>query len=172
MRILLSSLVAAGLLTSNLAAAQCARPADHSAFDVAGLKSQLMVTALTCSADQRYNAFVMKYRPDLVAQEKLLNTYFSRAYGRAAVKRHDDYITQLANSQSQSGLKQGTLFCERNIGIFDEVMALHSGAELPDFAAGKALAQPVSLADCGPAVAPRHPVARKPVARKIVHRRS
>ena len=40
MRILLSSLLAAGLLASPMARAQsCARPADLTAFDVAGLKS-------------------------------------------------------------------------------------------------------------------------------------
>ncbi len=149
MRILFSGLIAAGLVTSQIAAAECTRPNDHAAFDVTGLKTQLMVTALTCSADERYNAFIVKFRPDLVAQEKLLNTYFSRTYGRSATKQHDDYITQLANSQSQTGLKQGSLFCDRNVGIFDEVMALRSGAELSDFAAGKALSQPVSLTSCG-----------------------
>lgn len=149
MRVLLSSLVAAGLLTSHLAtAAECAQPADHAAFDVAGLKTQLMVTALTCGADERYNAFVVKYRPDLTANDRALNTYFNRAYGRTATKRHDDYITQLANSQSQNGLKQGTLFCNRNMSIFDEVMLLRSGNELPDFAAAKALTQPVAFASC------------------------
>ncbi len=149
MRILFSGLIAAGLVTSQIAAAECTRPSDHTAFDVTGLKTQLMVTALTCSADERYNAFVVKYRPDLLAQEKLLNTYFSRTYGRSANKQHDDYVTQLANSQSQTGLKQGSRFCDRNMGIFDEVMALRSGSELPDFAAGKSLSQPVSLTSCG-----------------------
>ena len=150
MRIPLPALVAAGLLTSHLAAAQCVQSADSAAFDVTSLKSQLMVTALTCNATERYNAFVLKYRPDLVAQDRSLNGYFSRAYGRAATRRHDDYITQLANSQSQDGLKQGSLFCGRNAAIFDEVMALRAG-ELPDFAAAKAGTQPVSLTGCGAA---------------------
>ena len=154
MRILTTAVVAAGLLTSHLAAAQtCARRSDHLAFDVAGLKSQLMVTALTCNEQDKYNAFVVKYRPDLVEQDKNLNNYFARAHGKRARTQFDDYITQLANSQSQTGLRRGTLFCQENLGIFDEVMALKGGAELPDFAAGKPLSQPVSLTTCAPETA-------------------
>ena len=164
MRIPLSALVAAGLLTSHLAAAQCVHPTDSAAFDVTGLKSQLMVTALTCNATERYNAFIVKYRPDLVSQDRSLHGYFSRAYGRSATKRHDDYITQLANSQSQNGVKQGTLFCGRNMAIFDEVMALRGGSELPDFAAAKAGTQPVSLTGCG--AAPERATTRSPARRR------
>ena len=147
MRIPMSGLIAASLLTSHFAAAECARPADHAAFDVTGLKTQLMVTALTCSADERYNAFVMKYRPDLVAQEKSLNTFFSRAYGRSATKQHDDYITQLANSQSQTGLKQGTLFCDRNIGIFRADFRFH---DLPIWRASPRRRQRCAAGHVGP----------------------
>ena len=149
MRILFSSLVAAGLLTSQMAAAEtCARPADKTAFDVAGLKSQLMVTAITCEATERYNAFILRYRPDLVAQEKVLNAYFSRSFGRRAQAQHDDYITSLANSQSQSGLKSGTGFCQENVSMFDEVMKLHGASELTDYASGKTLVQPIALVAC------------------------
>jgi hypothetical protein len=149
MRILFSGLIAAGLLTSQMAAAQnCARPADKTAFDVAGLKSQLMVTAITCEATERYNAFIMRYRPDLVAQEKVLNAYFGRNFGKRAQAEHDDYITNLANSQSQNGLKAGTGFCGSNMAMFDEVMKLPSGHELPEFATGKSPIQPIALVTC------------------------
>ena len=166
MRILTSVLAAAGLLASHVAAAQtCARGPDHLAFDVAGLKSQLMVTALTCNEQDKYNAFIMKYRPDLVEQDKNLNSYFSRAHGRRARSQFDDYITQLANSQSQYGLRRGTLFCDENKGIFEEVMALKGGSELPGFAAGKTLSQPVSLTTCAAEpVKPAPPRARRAAA--------
>ena len=149
MRNLLSSLVAAGLLTSQVAAAQsCARPVDKTAFDVAGLKSKLMVTAITCEATERYNTFIGRYRPDLLAQEKVLTAYFSRNFGRRAQAQHDDYITSLANSQSQDGLKAGAAFCERNMSLFDEVMKLRGGVELADYATGKAPVQPIELVAC------------------------
>ena len=154
MRVLVSGLLALAL-TGNVAAAQCVRPGDYPAFDVMALKTKLMVTALTCSADEKYNAFVMRYRPELVSQDKALSSFFSRAHGRRARQQQDDYVTQLANSQSQIGLTQGSLFCRYNLGTFDEVMALRSGAELTDFAAGKSITQPVVSTECtAPAAAP------------------
>lgn len=164
MRMLVSGLLSVGLLASNVATAQCVRSDDYSAFDITALKTKLMVTALTCGADEKYNAFVMKYRPELTSQDKALGSYFSRAHGRRARQQHDDYVTQLANSQSQTGLQQGSLYCRYNLGTFDEVMALRSGAELTDFAAGKSVAQPISMAECGATPAP--------AARSRVRRRS
>ncbi len=150
MRVMLSSLVAATLVSSPLLAAECTRPAEHTALEVTALKTQLMVMALTCKADERYNAFVVKYRPDLVQADKSLNTYFSRSSGRNAAKQRDDYVTQLANTQSQTGIKQGSSFCDRNLPVFDEVMALRNNGELTDFAAGRAVAaQPISAIQCG-----------------------
>jgi hypothetical protein len=158
MRLLFSGFVAAGLLTSQIAAAQCVRPADHAALDVAGLKTQLMVTALTCHVDDRYNAFINKYRPELVAHEKAAGGYFSRTYGRSSKSRQDDYMTQLANSKSQLGLQQGSLFCDRNVGVFDEVMSLRNGTELQEYAAGRTTAAPTVMTACGNA--PDRPATR------------
>lgn len=142
---------ALGLLAAPLAQAEpCARTTEKSAFDITGLKSQLMVTAITCRAEEKYNAFVLRYRTDLVSQDKALNGYFNRTAGRRAQQQHDDYITALANSQSQDGLKLGTLFCDKNMGLFDEVMALKSGKELPGYASGKGFVQPIALIECPP----------------------
>ena len=158
-------LLAAGLaglwLAPALAAAAepCARPADKGAFDVAALKSRLMITALTCDARDKYNDFVSHYRVALDQQDKILDAYFTRTYGRAARKQHDDYTTLLANTLSEQGLKQGTRFCDQNLGAFSQVMALHDGAALPDFAAAQAIMQPVSLTLC-PAVPPTKPKAK------------
>ena len=151
MRLMLSSFVALSLMSSPLLAAECARPADHVALDVTALKTQLMVMALTCKADERYNAFVTKYRPDLNQADKALYAYFTRNAGRNAAKQRDDYVTQLANSQSQSGIRQGSAFCDRNMAVFDEVMLLRNNTELTEFAAGKLNAeQPIPVRDCGP----------------------
>ena len=151
MRILMCGLVVAGLLGGQLAdaAEQCARPADRTAFDMQGLKSELMVTALSCGVQPRYNAFINRFHADLGMEEKALNTYFSRSYGRSGQKAHDDYVTQLANEQSSDGLKAGTAFCARNVGMFDEVQALHGASEVSSYVSGKDIIQPVSLQDCG-----------------------
>src|SRR5208282_1334402 len=94
MRRVLSSVVAASLLLSQVANAQpCAKPADKTAFDVAGLKSQLMVTALACDVRDRYNNFVVRFQPELMREEHALTAYFARSFGSRGQKEHDDYIT-------------------------------------------------------------------------------
>lgn len=149
MRLLSSALVMAGLLASHVAAAQCVRPADNAALEVTGLKTRLMVTALTCQADTKYNEFVTRYRPELTSEDRALNGYFSRVHGRSSAKFRDDYVTQLANNESQTGIRQGSLFCSQNLPIFDEVMALRSGAELANYAGAKSVGQPFAVAGCG-----------------------
>ena len=150
MRVMLPALLAAGLLGAGIAAAApCAKPADVSAFDIAGLKSKLMVTALTCNQQDRYNSFVQRFRADLTTHERALHAYFARVFGGGrAQHEHDDYITNLANTQSQSGIRQGTLFCQQNTGLFREVLALAKGTELVSYAASKALPQPLEVAAC------------------------
>ncbi len=151
-------------------APMCARPPEKAAFDVAGLKSQLMVTALACQSEEKYNAFVVRYRSDLVGDEKSLSAFFGRAYGKRAQQEHDDYITQLANAQSQLGIKAGTDFCRQNAAMLDEVMTLKSGADLPAFAASKPIQQSLAVQECPDAPAPAakavKAVVRAPVKKK------
>jgi hypothetical protein len=143
------------LATNAIAAGEpCARTPEKAAFDVVGLKSELMVTAISCQAEERYNSFVARFRSDLNRHERALNIYFDRTAGRRASQQHDDYITSLANAQSQDGLKRGTLFCAEHIGLFDEVMALKDGKDLSGYASGKSLVQPIDLVEC-PAPPPK-----------------
>jgi len=164
MRVLPPALLTAGLflapLMSNaathkshgkapaVAAAACQFPADRAAFDIEGLKSELMVTALACKQQDRYNAFMTRYQPTVAAEEHDLNTYFKRSYGRSAQKAYDDYISNLANIQEQDGLKAGTAFCDNLATMFSEVMSLHDSTELHDFANAKTIAQPVTFETC------------------------
>lgn len=152
MRSISSGLIAGLLLGAGIAAAEpCARPADVTAFDVAGLKSKLMVTAITCSQQDQYNAFVQRFRTELVTHERNLHAYFLRAFGGRGQREQDGYITSLANTLSESGIQQGTLFCQQNVGIFTEVLSLPKGADLPVYAARKAFPQPIAVTAC-PAV--------------------
>ena len=148
MRIAVASLLVTGALSAGIAVAEpCARPADLAAFGVAGLKTHLMVVALSCSQQDRYNEFVQRFRSELVTHERALHGYFARAFGGRAQTMHDDYITNLANTQSESGIHQGTLFCRQNVGMFDEVMRLPKGGIAP-YAASKVLDQPMALVAC------------------------
>jgi hypothetical protein len=154
MRGMVSGLVAASLLFGQVANAEvCARPADKTAFDIAGLKSQLMVTALACDVREQYNAFVRRFQPELMKQEHALAAYFSRSFGRHGQQEHDDYITSLANAQSEAGIKQGSDLCQGTVGLFDAVLALAPSATLAAFASDRVFEQPIALVVC-PAPAP------------------
>lgn len=145
----------------------CVRPAEKAAFQMSTLKSHLTVTAIQCHAEERYNAFVLKYRPDLAGGEKVLSSYFARAYGRRAQSQQDDYITQLANAQSQFAVRSGNQYCPQNIGIFDQVMEVKAGSELPAFTQGKPIQQAIAVQDCADAPPPaKKPAAAKPAAKK------
>lgn len=156
---MLAAPILAALLGAPPAVAEpCTRPADMAAFDVASLKSQLMVTALTCDMRDQYNAFVVRFRSDLMAQEHTLQGFFARAFGQRGQQRHDDYITSLANAHSQAGIRDGTQYCHRNAGLLNEVLSLPNGVTLTGYAASKSLVQPIALQSCtlpqpGPQVA-------------------
>jgi hypothetical protein len=131
----------------------CARPAEKQALDVSVLMSQLQVVTVTCHTEDKYNALVPHLRPALATNEKNLNAFFARAYGRRATSMHDEYITELANQQSQLGLKSGDQFCTFNAALFDEVAPLSTPDQLAAYAQTKPLQQAMAVDEC-PAAAP------------------
>jgi hypothetical protein len=144
-----ATLVAAALLAPGIASATCLKPYDGTAINVAGLKSQLMVTALSCDTRDRYNDFVLTFRPTLQREDTALNSYFLHHYGRSWRSEHDDYITQLANMQSEASIREGTQFCQHNVALFGEVLALRSPTALLAFANDKPMLQPIDDDICG-----------------------
>ena len=152
---LFAMLVAAALLAPDIASAACLKSYEGTAINVAGLKSQLMVTALSCDTRDRYDDFVLTFRPTLQREDSALNSYFLHHYGRSWRSEHDDYITQLANMQSEAGIREGTQFCQDNVGLFDEVLALKSPIAMLAFANDKPMLQPIDDDVCG---VPHRPV--------------
>ncbi len=137
---LISAVTAMGLLASSAAQAQvrCTVPEDQAAFEIGALKSEMTVLATSCpGADKQYNAFIERYRPQLLSSDAAVNAWFKHTYGRNAQHQYDAYITTLINAQSQVGLRQGTNFCPHTDMIFDEAMGLRDGSALPQYAAGK-----------------------------------
>lgn len=165
MRFLVSMFAVGALVAQPAMAAQmameCSSPTEQSAFELQALKSELMVITMSCQRDADYNAFVNRYKPQLLANESELNTYFKHAYGKRSQAEHDAYVTALANAQSDLGTKLGSDFCPRNTAMFGEVMALKSGAQLPEYVAAKNLV-PASLGAC----------ARPPVVTAASHSKS
>jgi hypothetical protein len=162
MRRTVCSLAVVAILTAQQAQAQvqlrCLTSEERSAVELASLRSELMVLATGCHRDDSYNAFIRKYQPDLVGNEKAIGDMFKRKYGKRAQQEHDRFVTELANGESSSGMHLGSDFCDRNGMIFAEVMALRSPGELTSYAAGKDLV-PATLEIC-PEVA-QAPAARK-----------
>lgn len=160
MRLALIGVIAAGLFSAEVAVAHpCTSAVDQGAFDVAALKSELMLVALTCNERDDYNQFVQRFRTDLMKEERALNAWFGRAYGRHAQQQHDDYITNLANIESQTGLKRGTLFCSDQAKLFQTVLQLRNIGQIVTFAANQRYPQPIELESCLLA----HPAARHPL---------
>jgi hypothetical protein len=154
---LVAAFVAAGSISIAPAlAAGCPSPGDQASFDVAALKSELMVLATNCRNDSDYNAVVNRFRPQLVANDAELNVYFKRVFGAAAQREHDAYITALANAQAEESIKLGSDLCPRDTALFSEVMILPDGKDLAPYAAAKELF-PTSL---GPCVEPPPPPTR------------
>jgi hypothetical protein len=143
------------LFVSVSASARCASPSDETIFELQGLKSALVVLALSCRLDERYNGFVHRYISTLGQDEKDFSAYFRRTFGNAGQREQDNYITLLANADAAELGRQGTDYCGRNTVMFDEVMALRTDADLVPYAAGKDL-----MPDTAPACpAPVHAVA-------------
>ncbi len=155
------SLAAAGTLICQQAAAQmhCMTPADRASFDVQALRSEMMVLATGCADDAQYNAVITRYRPEMQANERDIDAWFKRKFGKRAQSEHDRFVTDLANAQSSAGTRLGSDFCPHNGMIFQQVMALQNAGELPLFAAGQNLV-PASLDVCAEETAAAEPVRR------------
>ena len=129
----------------------CARPPEKQAVAVSALVSELQVISILCQRLRTAweQSFIPRCcAPTLTANLKVLDGFFARAYGKSATKVHDDYITELANLQSQLGLKSGDQFCAVNGGMVDEVMAIQNAQQLTDYATRKPIQQALSVADC------------------------
>ncbi len=141
------TLVASTFLGMSVAVA-CATSHETAMFDVAGLKSELMVTALTCNADSQYNAFVSRFRTILLVDDRELQGYFQHTYGGAGQAAHDAYITNVANKMSELGVSEGNDFCRRHLVLFSEVLGLDRVADLALFAASRGYVEPIAPPSC------------------------
>jgi hypothetical protein len=126
----------------------CARPSEKQAINISALISELQVITITCHTEDRYNTLIPRLRAALASSEQALETFFARAYGKRAQSMRDNYITELANSQSQLGLKSGDQFCRLNVSVFDEMKPLSTSDQLATYAASKPLQQALAVDEC------------------------
>jgi hypothetical protein len=110
-----------------------AQQADlQQAFNVIGLKSALMVGALSCNQQDKYDVFMRQFQPHILAEQHVMDAYFHRmgGYGQSS---EDTFVTLLANNQSVSGIAEGAVFCLNNEAEFRAVLALKTPSDLDAF---------------------------------------
>ncbi|MDE8347928.1 MAG: hypothetical protein POG74_00385 [Acidocella sp.] len=102
----------------------------QTAFNVIGLKSALMVGALSCGQQDRYDQFMRAFQPHILADQHMMDAYFRRIGGQT---KEDQFVTLLANNQSVGGIDQGKIFCLNNQAEFDRVASFKTPEELDSF---------------------------------------
>jgi hypothetical protein len=127
-RTLVAGLCAVAIASPAMAAGTCMQPAEKTAFEVHSLQSALMVAALNCQQEDAYNSFVTRFRKDLGGAYRGVSGHFRRTGG--GTRKLDEYITNLANSHSQDGIRQGSAFCANTAPLWQQVMTVQNGGEL------------------------------------------
>ncbi len=138
----------------------CTRPGEQTAFAEMALKSNLMVIAVSCHEDEKYNAFMHRFMPILRNAQEVTDNYFRRNDRRSWQKKRDDYITRLANEQADRALVLGDQFCARNADAFTAVMNLPTASDLGSYAASQteSIPQAMAFTACAEAAPPHHAV--------------
>lgn len=109
------------------------------AFNVVGLKSALMVAALSCNQQDKYDAFMTSFQPHILAAQHTMDAYFHKASGPySGQKMEDNFVTLLANNQSDAGITEGSDFCLNNAAEFNAVLALRTSSDLDHFVTDQA----------------------------------
>ncbi|EHM01038.1 signal peptide protein, YSIRK family [Acetobacteraceae bacterium AT-5844] len=147
--------VAAAAIATPVLAQSCLQPAERTAMEVRALQSQLMVAAIACGQTDQYNAFVSRNQRDLAQAFRTVEAHFKRVHGNSQGQRQlDNYITQLANAQSQDGIDQGTFFCSNVTPLFKQAMAETGPARLASVSYQSNLVVPYALDTCDAAATP------------------
>jgi hypothetical protein len=134
------------------------------AFNVIGLKSALMVAALSCNQQDRYDAFMNDFQPHILAEQHVMDAYFRRIGGHYGQAKEDNFVTLLANNQSVNGIAQGSVFCLNNTAEFQTVLTLRSDSDLDNFvtdqppagAAATAITPAVTIVPVSSGAAPKN----------------
>ena len=106
------------------------------------------------------NALIPHLRPAFATKGEKSHR-LKRAYGKRSQTKHDEYITELANLQSELALKSGDRFCSINSGMFDQVMPLSTVEQLATYAQGKPVQQALAVQECPAEPTPKATPPRK-----------
>ena len=101
----------------------CATPQDETTLNARVLQTELMVAALACGEQQRYNAFVNAFKSELSQQGQLLRAYFKRVHGASGENRMNAFVTKLANDAAQRTANGPDAYCGAAARLFSELLA-------------------------------------------------
>ncbi|HET9148278.1 MAG TPA: hypothetical protein VFN77_09525 [Acetobacteraceae bacterium] len=149
MRRMIISLLAATLYSGAAMANACVPSTTQQAFEVVGLKSTLMVSALACGERDQYNQFMDRFQPHVFSELQRLTSYFKELHGRLGQRHEDDYMTSLANAQSSVGIHEGSNYCAASESLFGKVLALQTVSDLDNFVRQAPPTQPIVTVQCG-----------------------
>jgi hypothetical protein len=93
----------------------CLKPDERASLEVRALQTKLMVGALACDAHNDYNAFVVRFRPELARHNRTMTGFFERSFGRASERESTKYVTRLANLSSLASQLNPSQFCDETI---------------------------------------------------------
>ena len=132
-------------------------PPDVTAFDVAGLKSKLMVTALTCNQQDRYNDFVnaIPHRPD-GAGARAACLFRPRVRWPCAARARRLHHQPGEYPVADAGSGRARCSASR-MSASSPRSGAGEGIGTPGYAASKQLAQPIEVMACPARPAPRRP---------------
>jgi hypothetical protein len=105
----------------------CLQPPELSALELRALQSRLMVGAVGCRQEEAYNAFVRRFQRELGSAYHQAEGHFRRVHGSQGRARFNQFDTQLALTQEEERIRQGSFFCRDTQVYFREAMALDAG---------------------------------------------
>jgi hypothetical protein len=105
----------------------CVSPRDEVTLNARVLQTELMVAALACGEQQRYNAFVTTFRGEIAAQSSSLRRLFGRAYGSAGTRELNAFVTRLANDAAGRSAAAAGRYCALTGALMAEALATRPG---------------------------------------------
>ena len=118
-----AALAVAMAAPSAWAAPACATAEDEATLNARVLQTELMVAALACGEQQRYNDFVKTFKTELSQRGRMLRAYFKRVHGASGESRMNAFVTKLANDASQRTAHGQDAYCAGAAKLFNEVLA-------------------------------------------------
>jgi hypothetical protein len=101
----------------------CATAEDEITLNARVLQTDLMVAALACGEQDRYNDFVNTFKSELSQRGRLLRAYFKRVHGASGENRMNAFVTKLANDAAQRTATGPDAYCAAAARLFNQVLA-------------------------------------------------